>query len=258
MYRVIAHQIANGLSIQACKDVLSFELQFQDSDELFYRIDQKAYMYVFEFGMVSFFNLGEKRIAEIIQTLQTAASNYFSEKLSEEFLVEVRKNTMAVEFDRVLLPKLDPEMIRLVLLNTSQSVALNRYAVMTEELLTATHAHTKYLEAHGKLNISGTRLKRFIGKVMNIKNSILENLYIFDSPDITWERQDLNRLNINLKQSFDLKDRYRRIALRTEIIKENLDLFKDIMEHKESSRLEWIIIVLILIEVVDMFLLKLL
>ena len=101
-------------------------------------------------------------------------------------------------------------------------------------------------------------MKRFIGKILNIKNKISENLYIFDSPEITWEDEQLNKLNTDLKQTFDLKDRYHLIHDRIEIIKENLELFKDIMDHRESSRLEWIIIILILVEVVDMFILKML
>ncbi|EMQ95223.1 hypothetical protein D778_02745 [Xanthomarina gelatinilytica] len=154
------------------------------------------------------------------------------------------------------MPELNQEMIRLVMLNTSQSVALNGYSEITEELLMETNKHTKYLENKGKLDISGNKLKRFIGKVLNIKNRILENLYIFDSPVITWENEQLNKLNTDLKQTFDLKDRYRLIHDRIEIIKENLELFKDIMDHKESSRLEWVIIILIVIEVVDMFIAK--
>ncbi|MFT6929609.1 MAG: putative Rmd1/YagE family protein [Sediminicola sp.] len=126
------------------------------------------------------------------------------------------------------------------MLNTSQSVALDRYLEITEQLLEETNVHTKLLERKGKLNISGTNLKRFIGKVLNVKNEISENLYIFDSPDSTWENEDLNRLDMELKQTFDLKDRYRYISERIGIIKEDLELFKDIMEHRESSRLEWI------------------
>ena len=147
-------------------------------------------------------------------------------------------------------------MIRLVMLNTSQSVALNRFAEITGGLLIETNEHTKYLENKGKLDISGIKLKQFIGKILNIKNKISENLYIFDSPEATWEDEQLNRLNSELKNTFDLKDRYQLIHDRIDIIKENLELFKDIMDHKESSRLEWIIIILIVIEVVDMFILK--
>ena len=143
------------------------------------------------------------------------------------------------------------------MLYTSQSVALNRYGEITENLIIETNKHTKYLEIHGKLNISGYNLKKFIGRVLNIKNGILENLYIFDSPDIIWEDEMLNQLDKKLKITFDLKDRYRRLSHRIEIIKENLELFKDIMDHNESKKLEWIIILLILVEVIDMFIIKL-
>jgi uncharacterized Rmd1/YagE family protein len=94
--------------------------------------------------------------------------------------------------------------------------------------------------------------------VLKIKNQISENLCIFDSPDITWENEALNKLNASLKQTFDLKDRYRYIHERVGILKEDLELFKDIMDHRESSKLEWIIILLILVEVVDVFAIRIL
>ncbi|MFV0571277.1 MAG: RMD1 family protein [Xanthomarina gelatinilytica] len=99
-----------------------------------------------------------------------------------------------------------------------------------------TNKHTKYLENKGELDISGNKLKRFIGKVLNIKNRILENLYIFDSPEITWENEQLNKLNTDLKQTFDLKDRYRLIHDRIEIIKENLELFKASSQHFQNEK----------------------
>ena len=100
------------------------------------------------------------------------------------------------------------------------------------------------------------RLKKFIGKTLNLKNRISENLYIFDSPDVTWEDEQLATLDYHLKQTFDLKNRYFAIEKRITIIKENLELFKGIWDHRESSTLEWIIIILIVIEVIDMFVLK--
>ena len=256
MYNVVAYQVASTVNIKESKKQLRWQLLFSDSDELYFKISEYSFVYMFQYGMVSFFNMTEEEINGVLKTVKPFCNDYYTEKLSEEVEVVIKPNILEVQFDNIILPRIDEEMIRLVMLNASQSVALDRYSEITEELLIETHEHTLYLEKKGKLDISGNKLKRFIGKVLNIKNKISENLYIFDSPDSTWENEDLNRLNQELKNSFDLKDRYRLIHDRIEIIKENLELFKDIMDHKESSRLEWIIIILIVIEVFDMVIAK--
>lgn len=258
MFTVVAYQVASAIDIRACRQQLQWQLLFHDSDELYYKSSEEKFMYLFQYGMVSFFNMSLTDIKIALEQIQPFCFNYFSEKLSETVSVLINPNTIKVQFDSVVLPEMDEEMIRLVMLNTSQSVALNRYSEITEDILKETNEHTLFLERKGKLDISGYKLKRFIGKVLNIKNKISENLYIFDAPEITWENERLNKLNQDLKLSFDLKDRYRLIHDRIEIIKENLELFKDIMDHRESSRLEWIIIILIVIEVIDLFVEKML
>ncbi|MDA0973080.1 MAG: hypothetical protein O2867_05020 [Bacteroidetes bacterium] len=59
-----------------------------------------------------------------------------------------------------------------------------------------------------------------------------------------------------MKQELEIHQRYRAIQYKLDIITENLSLFKDLMQHRHSSVLEWIIIVLILIEVIDMIIVK--
>ena len=257
VFEVVAFQIAGTLDIRQCRNLLPIKVLFASRDELYLKSGPQKFVYIFQYGMVSFFNHNETEMHNILQKLDPVTSKQTQAELSEKIQVEILTGQRKVSFNKVILPDFDKEAIRMVMLNASQSVALDRYSYITEQLLEETNEHTKYLEQHGKLDIGGNKLKRFIGRVLNIKNQITENLYIFDEPDITWDDENLNKLNLELKQTFDLKNRYRNIYERIEIIKENLSLFKDIMEHRESSRLEWIIIILILVEVVDLFVLRL-
>ena len=258
MYSVIALQIAASFNIRQCKQKLALPILFNDSDELFLSNGPEKFVYIFQYGVVAFFNHSPQEINSLIEMLCPSAAPWQEQDLRETIRVFIEDGVQQVAFDKVILAHFDPEAIRLVMLNTSQSVALDQYLEITDQLLTETNRYTKSLELKGKLDMSGLKLKRFIGKVLNIKNQISENLYIFDSPDITWENESLNSLNIALKQTFDLKDRYRYIYERTAIIKEDLELLKDIMEHRESSKLEWIIIILILVEVLDLFVIRIL
>merc|ERR1711974_121617 len=112
---------------------------------------------------------------------------HVKDSLTEDIVVKITPNLLKVSFNAVELPSLEDEMIRLVMLHTSQSVALDRYSEITEALLDEANVHSEELERSGRLKISSKNLKKFIGKTLNLKNRISENLYIFDSPDVTWE-----------------------------------------------------------------------
>ncbi|HCL58167.1 MAG TPA: hypothetical protein DHW82_14325 [Spirochaetia bacterium] len=73
---------------------------------------------------------------------------------------------------------------------------------------------------------------------------------------MVWEEPELEKLNTGLIKLFDLRVRYKEIEYTFKIIEDSLTVFRELNLHKESNRLEWIIIVLILIEVFDLILSK--
>jgi uncharacterized Rmd1/YagE family protein len=143
------------------------------------------------------------------------------------------------------------------MLNVSQSVALDYYEEQTNKLLEDTNHHTQILENRGRLYLSGKKLRQYIGRTLLLRNRIAENIYVFDSPPETWENELLNRVDADLKRTFDLQVRVRTIHEGLTIIKDNLELFQGLMQHRNSSMLEWIIIILILVEVMNMIVEKL-
>ena len=104
--------------------------------------------------------------------------------------------------------------------------------------------------------MGGIKLKKYIGRTLNLKNRISGNLYIFDSPEETWENENLNKLDIGLKKTFDLQMRFRTIQEGLSIVKENMELFKDLLQNRNSLTLEWVVIILILVEVINILISK--
>ena len=251
--KVYAYQVAESIDIKQFKAAFTAEICHADSDELFYQIDDKKFLYVFKYGIICFLNYNETEMTAFIQLVGTYSKNIYSERLNEEFEIETNAARIKFGYNKIELVETDTEMLRLVMLNVSQSVALDHFSHQTNILLEETNLHTQRLEVKGRLNLSGISLKKYIGRTLNLKNRIAENLYIFDSPDETWEDETLNKLDIGLKKTFDLQSRFRTIQEGLQIVKENLELFKDILQYRNSNTLEWIIIILIFVEVLNLF-----
>ncbi|MEP6845344.1 MAG: RMD1 family protein [Panacibacter sp.] len=253
MLKVLSFQVADSIDIKQFKTVFTAEIYYADSDELFYQTGAEKFIYVFKYGIVCFLGYNEVEITAFIQVITPYCRTVFELRLSDEFDIETNAPKIKFGYNKIELEQKDVESFRLIMLNVSQSVALDHYSEQTNTLLEETNYHTQILEIKGKLDLSGINLKKYIGRTLNLKNRIAENLYIFDSPEETWEDENLNRLDIGLKKTFDLQTRFRTIQEGLGIVKENLELFKDLLQYRNSIVLEWIIIILIFVEVINLF-----
>lgn len=253
MNKVISYQVADSIDIKSLKAAFKGKLIYEDSDELFYETSVNNYVYIFKYGVVSFLNYKPTDCTSFLQFIEAFCKNRFAEALSDEFVVETGVQERKISHNKIEIVSAEPKILRMIMLTVSQSVTLDYYSQQTTQLLEDTNYHTQLLEKKGRLAISGKNLKKYIGKTLLLKNRISQNLYIFDSPPDTWEDERLDKLHIELKRNFDLTERFRGVSEGLGIVKENLELFRDILQYRNSVFLEWIIIILIAIEVINFF-----
>ncbi len=254
--KVISFQVADSIDLKQFRTAFTAKIHYADTDELFYHIETYKYLYVFKYGIVSFLGYNETETTAFLQLIMPFSKNFIEQRLSDEFDIETGTLAINYGYNKIEIPKPGIEMIRLIMLNASQSVALDHYNQQTNLLLEETNYHTQVLEKKGKIDLGGTELKKYIGRTLNLKNKIAANLYIFYSPEETWEDENLNKLDIGLKKTFDLQPRFRTIQEGLQIVKDNLELFKDLLQYRNSVVLEWVIILLILVEVINLLLEK--
>ena len=254
--KVISYQIADSIAVKQFCDAFNGEVFYSDPTELLYKIDSDKYMYVFKYGAVCFLNFDMKLINEYLEAIKPFCKSIFENSFTDEFFVETNAKEVRVGFDKIEIPSADTEVLRLVMLNVSQSVALDYYESQTNKLLAQTNNYTQMLEMKGRLDISGKKLRQYIGRTLLLRNRIAENIYVFDSPPETWENETLTKIDADLKRTFDLQVRVRTIQEGLSIIRDNLELFRTLLQYRNSNILEWIVIILILVEVLDIIISK--
>lgn len=250
--RIEAVQIAESFNIRKFRTDFRAEPYASSTSEVFYEFkDTRRFLYVFDYGMVVFGNYDAVAQSEFVTFVKNYATKLVDTDISEGYRILTDADTpkAIVKNDFVTVPQIDASIVRIVMLNTGQSVALEYYEVLTDQLITSSKHYILELEERGRLSISKTNLLKYIGKVLNVKNSIVDNLYILDDPNMVWDNEELNLLNRRLKLNFDINTRFKDLDYRLQIVEDNLTLFTDVLNVRESTRLEWVIIILIVMEI---------
>ena len=255
--KLSAFLVANQLDIKGIKTFLDIKPLADSSAELFYAFGDEKYQYYFNFGVMVFAGYSEDEMKYAVKTVQSYQRNPLQIWLRDDHNIKVEEGSAtSFEFDELIVGKLDFKVIRIAMFNLAQSVALDYYHDVTENLLGEVKGFANELERSGKLKISRKNMMRFIGRALNTQNDIAENIYIFDAPDLVWDDEFLDKLHQGLMKHFDLRVRFSEIEYTLRIIEDNLSVFREIIHQRESSILEYIIILLILVEVFDLIITK--
>lgn len=256
---ITGYHLGERLDLKKLKHSLTFNCIYEDPTELIFQIEEYVYFQIFDYGSVVFFGINQIMQTDIINLLRGIMTLEPSELMTENYNVEVLPDSdYSAMFDRIVIKELNLDLIKIIMLNIAQSVALEYYTMQSNALLSETARFSAELEEHGKFTLKGKALLKFIGRTLNLRNKIVNNLYIFDSPKIVWNNEFLNLVDIDLNRELDISLSYRSLQENLNIVKENLEIFKDLNQHSHSASLEWIIIILIAVEIFNMIMEKLL
>jgi required for meiotic nuclear division protein 1 len=255
--KISAFFIADQINLRTFREAYAGQLLQENPSELFYLVEDEQYLYVFDYGVVVFANMPAVDVSKNLLLLKEFSLNPLNEQIVDDFVIEHRPDGgLKFHFDSLVVPRLDQDVLKIAMFNVAQSVAMDHFTQRAQALLAELRRFASEMEAEGSVNISRKNMIKFIGRALNSKNKIIENLFVFDSPEMTWEDEYLDKVHRGLSRTLELQSRFREIEYTFKITEDNLSVFRELYMHRESSQLEWIIIALILIEVFDLIISK--
>jgi uncharacterized Rmd1/YagE family protein len=256
---ITGYHLGDRLDLKELKNNLAYNCIYADPTELMYEAENESYIGIFDYGSIVFFAVDNNAQTNIINAVRKILNIDSIELKRENFDVEIDPQaSYKVIFDRLIITKISIDIAKIIMLNIAQSVALDYYIEQSNILLSQTYQFSLELEEKGKFSIKGKKLLKYIGRLLNLKNKITQNIYIFDSPNLTWNDEHLNMINTDLSRELDIKLRHSSLQENLNTVRENLEILKDINQHSHSSNLELIVIVLIAIEIINLIIDKLL
>jgi required for meiotic nuclear division protein 1 len=85
---------------------------------------------------------------------------------------------------------------------------------------------------------------------MLVQHRVSGRVAVAEKPDVVWDRPDLERLYARLQDEYELKERAEALSRKLSVISDTAEMLTDMIDTQRSLRLEVIIVLLILFEIV--------
>jgi len=253
MLKIDSYQIAESLNIKKFRSDYQGELVSSSSFELFYNY-KNSYFYLLSYGVAVFCDVDIIDQNNLIALIKKYGDENFEIKNQESFIIEKTNTDSPVfSYNSLSVPAITTDLIRIVMLNVGQSSVLDYYQEKSQSLFDQIQKLTSELENFGRLKTSKKDLLKIIGKTLSTQSRIIDDLYILDAPPETWDNELLGKVNDGLTKLFDISLRFREIEYILKNVQNNLDVFIELINTRQTRTLEWIVIILILIEVLNIF-----
>ncbi len=212
--------------------------------------DQK--IFVLSFGSVVFVNTTSSQNTKFFSFLSKYESNIDINNLNkytEDYeLKRGDSNEIELNNEYAVVPNFDAIYIELVSTIIAKSVALERIEEKLGNLLDLVENIINRFEK-GKMLIQNKKIAKTLAKIVRYEYDTITYIMILDKPDITWTNSDAESFYTNLANFFELNDRFEIIEKKTHILNAIMEGFSSISHALRGSVLEWIVIILIFIEI---------
>lgn len=221
------------------------------SNPLVLEPERGSWIYAERFGAVVFWNCSEPLVQTFLRDLQELpGTGPRIGSTHDSLTVHVGSEEETVGFSAVWLKELTLGKLKVISLALAQSVALDYFETAVSTAMAKFHPVVRTMREEGKLHLQHSEVLSLVGFAMEIRSVVLENLTLFDDPPESWESESLAHLDSELFDQFDLEERINAINQKLLYLKDAGSTLMEVLTNRKSVRLEWIVIVLIAIEVV--------
>ncbi len=223
------------------RDVLHIEVrrQGQDIQDVFY----------FAYGVVISWGLSEEDDLIFLKEVKDFEEVPF-ENIDKDSFLFFFGDSAKISKDEIILPNQDLFSRIAISHGLAQSVKLGTFESAIQKTINNTRQLPEDLAKFGKISLSKKEIRRKMGELFITRNSINLHFDVLDIPEFFWEYPEFEPLYTMTANYLDIETRVDVLNQRLAIVHELFEMLGNELNHQHSSKLEWIVILLIMIEVI--------
>lgn len=210
--------------------------------------------FVFPYGAVIIWGSGDLFHFESIFSHLMEDKFLANERLVDEFEVESSIHEKTIHEDVIYLEEDNLEFKVSISHGIAQSLHLSYLEDDVVRLMEVNKQVPLDLAEKGKIKKSKKQISKLQGELYLKKSKMSFEYSILDKPEFFWLYPEYDKYYTRTIEYLELIPRIDILNKKFQTIDEILSILSNELNHRHSSRLEWIIIILILIEIIIFFL----
>ncbi|CAI0411626.1 unnamed protein product [Linum tenue] len=212
-----------------------------------------SYMVVFQYGSIVLFNAREHEVDAYLKIVRNHATGVLHEMRKDEYEVIEKPNLdtwMQAGLDHIMLRFLNIDGIRTIGSVLGQSIALDYYGRQVDGIVAEFTDINRGMEKTGTFSMDSKKLFQLVGKANSNLADIILKLGLFERSDIAWKDAKFGQIWEYLRDEFELTQRFASLDFKLKFVEHNIRFLQEILQNRKSDFLEWLIIVLISVEII--------
>lgn len=206
--------------------------------------------FVFRFGVLVTVGLEPEHERRVIEAIAPQVVDPHERVATESatILVDPLARDGVGEAGEVVVAAATPERLEVIAEVLAKSAVLGHYEERVAEVFERVESLARQLR-EARLPRNRRALFREIGEVLRIRARMVGRVEVTEKPDLLWEAPELDRFYERLAREYELAERDRALARKLEVVASVSETFLELLNHRQTLRVEWYIVVLILVEI---------
>jgi uncharacterized Rmd1/YagE family protein len=206
---------------------------------------------LFRYGAVVLFGMQPGDISRFVAGIGELVSEPFGQPETETF--DIRFDPDRPEgFDqgRICLRSFSMQALQIVADVLAKSTVLSHYEVELRKHFDRIEPLAESIREGRVSSARGRALLEHIGDSLMIESKMTGRIEVTEKPELIWDYPEYDRLYLRLEDEFELAERHAAIDRKLGLINRTAHTLLDLLHNRRSLRVEWYIVILIVVDIV--------
>lgn len=224
---------------------------FRDCIHILLKEDRKPKgdIFYFSYGCLVLWGFTNEEEQTILDDLKEFEKEPSPRPELDEFTF-IYGDSMRIEEDEIVLHNKTTLTKLAISHGLAQSVKLATFEEAIQKTTDKTKSLPEGLASKGKISMSRKQISQKMGEIFIERNFINIHSEILDTPEFFWNYPELEPFYRRTAHYLDISKRVEVLNKRLAVMHELFEILSNELNHQHSSRLEWTIIILIMIEII--------